>query len=139
MRIYIQIKSAGKRRPILEPVPYEIPGQIDDVRGLICEIVKIEVEKYNSKEKEEQILSFLTDEEIEAKSETGKVGLGSIYSDKKADLKKAIENACQCYRDGIVRIFQNEEELDDLDTSIRIQEGDTFTFVKLVFLAGRMW
>ena len=81
----------------------------------------------------------MTDEEIEAKSETGKVGFGSIYSDKKADLTKAIENACQCYKDGIVRIFQNEEELENLDTIIRIQEGDTFTFVKLVFLAGRMW
>lgn len=139
MRIYVQIKSAGKRRPLLDHVPYEIPEQIEDVRSLISEIVKIEVEKYNRKEKEEQILSFLTDEEIEAKSETGKVGFGSIYSDKKADLKKAIENTCQCYQDGIVRIFQNEEELDNLDTSIRIQEGDTFTFVKLVFLAGRMW
>ena len=58
MRIYIQIKSAGKRRPILEPVPYEIPEQIDDVRGLICEIVKIEVEKYNSKEKDQVIRIF---------------------------------------------------------------------------------
>ncbi len=139
MKIYAKIKSAGKRRSILENVPYEISDQIGDVRGLICEIVKIEVEKYNNKEKEEQILSFLTDEEIEAKSETGKVGFGSIYSDKKADLAKAIENACQCYKDGIVRIFQNEEELEGLDTNICINEGDNFTFVKLVFLAGRMW
>ena len=54
MRIYVQIKSAGKRRPLLDHVPYEISDQIDEVRGLICEIVKIEVEKYNSKEKEER-------------------------------------------------------------------------------------
>lgn len=139
MRVYVQIKSAGKRRPILENIPYEISNQIEDVKSLICEIVRIEVEKYNCKERDKQILAFLTEEEIEAKTEMGKVGFGNIYSDKKADLTKAIENACQSYKDGIVRIFQNEKELENLDTNICIQEGDTFTFVKLVLLAGRMW
>ncbi|MGI6094920.1 MAG: hypothetical protein ACOYBL_05740 [Lachnospiraceae bacterium] len=139
MKIYILMKTAGRRRPVLDKVPYEIPDSIGTVRELICEIVRTEVEKYNAKGTDVQSLAFLTDEELQNQAETGKVGFGRIYSDKKADLKKAMENALQCYEDGIVRIFQGEDELIGQETLIHIREEDTFTFLRFVFLAGRMW
>ena len=139
MKIYIRIKSAGRRRPVLENVPYEISDNIQNVRDLLTEIVKIEVNKYNEKGTDVQIIPFLTSEEIEEQAETGKISFGRIYAEKKADKNKAIENALQCYQDGIVRVFQNEKELDGLDAKIHMQENDSFTFMKLTFLAGRMW
>ncbi|MEE1031040.1 MAG: hypothetical protein U0L12_02745 [Ruminococcus sp.] len=139
MKIYIRIKSAGRRRPVLDNVPYEIPDNVQTVRELITEIVKMEVKKYNDKGTDVQIIPFLTQEELEEQAQVGKVGFGRIYSEKKADERKAIENALQCFGDGIVRIFQNEEELAGLETKIQIKEQDVFTFMKFVFLAGRMW
>jgi len=133
------MKAAGKRRPVLDHVPYELPDTITTLRDFLTELVRQEVEKYNSKGTDEQMISFLTKEEIEGQAAVGKVGFGRIYSDKKADVAKAVENALQCYEDGLVRVFQNEEELENPDEKIEIQDGDCFTLIRLTFLAGRMW
>ncbi len=139
MKIYVQVKAAGKRRPVLERVPYEIPEGIRTLRDFLREIVDLEVECYNQKGTDVQVLPFLTKEEVEEGAESGKVAFGRIYSEKKADSVKAVENTMQCFEDGLVRVFQNEEEREALDTPMQIQEGDIFTFIRLTFLAGRLW
>lgn len=139
MQIYVMVKAAGKRRPVLERVPYEISDTVSTLEELLTELVRIEVEKYNQKEKEAQLIPFLTDMELEEKAQTGKVGFGRIYSDKKADFQKALDNALQCQKDGLVRVFLNEEEIEVLEQSIKICEGDCVTLIRLTFLAGRMW
>ena len=139
MKIYIKIKAIGKKRPILDNIPMEIPDGISTLRGFLEAVVHNEVSRYNRKETGAQIIPFLTSEEVEAQAETGKVGFGRIYSDKKADPQKAVENAIQCWQDGMVRIFCNDTELENLDDTIRICEGDCFVFIRLTFLAGRMW
>ncbi len=138
MKIYIRMKAAGKRRPILDNVPYELPEGITTLREFLTELVRQEVEKYNSKGTDVQTISFLTKEEVEERAEAGKVGFGRIYSDKKADAGRAVENALQCYEDGLIRVFQNEEEREHLDEKIEICEEDCFTLIRLTFLAGRM-
>ena len=50
-----------------------------------------------------------------------------------------MENALQCFLDGLVRIFRNEEELSELDQSAGLREGDILTLIRLTFLSGRMW
>lgn len=139
MKIYVQVKALGKRRPILDKIPREIPENITSLRGFLTEIVRQEVEMYNRKGEDVQLIPFLTKEELENQAEAGKVGFGRIYSDRKADLSKAVKNAIQCYEDGMVRIFQNEDELTDPEEPMSIQEEDCFTFMRLTFLAGRMW
>ena len=139
MKIYIRMKAAGKRRPILDHVPYELPDNISTLREFLEELVHQEVEKYNRKGTDVQMISFLTREEIEEQAGIGKVGFGRIYSEKNADTARAVENALQCYEDGLVRVFQNEEELENPNERIVIHEGDCFTLIRLTFLAGRMW
>lgn len=165
MRIYVQIKSAGGRKPSrtadnpfrqkhmqgtkgasgeaaeapLNRVPCDLPDGISTLRELLTELVKTEVGRYNEKGADRQVIPFLTGEEIEEQAETGKVGFGRIYSDRKADEKKAAENACQCFSDGLVRVFRNEEELTELDAPVRLQEGDCLTLIRLTFLSGRLW
>lgn len=139
MKINISIKSAGKRRPVLDKVSYEISDTVSTVRTLIIEIVHIEVDKYNRKDADTQMISFLTGEGLDTCLKTGKVGFGRIYSDRKADFSQAAEAALQAYQDGLIRIFQNEEELGTLDTPVHVKENDVFTLMKFVFLAGRMW
>lgn len=139
MKIYVQVKAAGKRRPVLDRVPYEIPEGIGTLWDFLREIVNVEVERYNQKGTDVQVIPFLTREEVEERAGTGKVAFGRIYSEKKADPVKAVENAVQCFEDGLVRVFQNEEEREQLDAAMQIREGDLFTFIRLTFLAGRLW
>ncbi len=139
MEIFVRVKAVGKRRPILEGTPYILPESVHTLRELLTELVWQEVTKYNKKETEAQLLPFLSAETIENQKKVGKIGFGRIYSDKKANLEKAIANAIQCYEDGLVRVFQNETELTELDEKLIINEEDYFTLIRLTFLAGRMW
>lgn len=138
MKIFINIKSLGKRKA-LEPAAYEISDNITTLKEFLMELSRIEVEKFNEKGTDKQNILFLSKEEIEILSEAGKVGFGRVYSEKKADIEKATANALQCFEDGLVKVFQNEMELEHLEDKIQIQEGDTFTLIRLTFLAGRLW
>lgn len=139
MKIYIQMKAAGRRRPVLDHVPYELPEEIGTLKDFLSALVKIEVERYNQKGTDVQVVPYLTKEEVEDQASLGKVGFGRIYSDKKADPGKAVENALQCFEDGLVRVFQNDEERKSLEDAVCLKEGDCFTLIRLTFLAGRLW
>ncbi len=138
MQIYVQQKTLGKKKPLAK-VPLELPDSMETVTDFLREIVLLEVQKYNEKEPGESLLPFLTEEEIHSQAEAGKVGFGAIYNEKKADPEKAVQNALQCFADGLVRIFQNEKEIKAEEERIELKEGDTFTFIRMIFLAGRLW
>ena len=135
----MKLKSVGKRRPILENVPYNLPEGISTLRQLIESIVRQEVEKHNSRGLENMVIPFFTEAEIAEQSTVGKVGFGRIYSDKKADADKAVETALLGFEDGLFRVLINEKEATDLDSTLEIIENDTLTFIRLTFLAGRLW
>lgn len=139
MQVYVRVKALGKRKDVLPPKPYELPEGIGSLRELLTAFVETEVERYNSKEPELPLLSCLTAEEIEAQSETGKVSFGRLWSDKKADKAKAVQTAIQAFTDGLVRVLMDDKELTELEEPLSVHEGAVFTFVRLTFLAGRMW
>ena len=139
MDIYVRVKAIGKRKDILAPALYTIPDGICSLRQLLTAVVQKEVDRYNNKEAEAQLISFLTQQELDDQAKIGKVSFGTIYSDKKAVPGKAVANAIQCWEDGLVRVFMNDEELTDLDAKLVIEEQAIFTFIRLTFLAGSMW
>ena len=139
MQIYIQMKAAGKRRPVLNDVPYELPDEVKTLRDFLTALVELEVKRYEQKGTDVQVIPFLTKEDVEEQAAAGKVGVGRIYSEQKADPAKAVENALQCYEDGLVRVFRGDRELAGLDTPVCLEEGDRFTLIRLTFLAGRLW
>lgn len=139
MRVYIRMKLAGKRRDVLQPTPYMIPDDITNLRQLLTSIVQSEVDRYNKKEADVQMIPFLTAEQIDDQALAGKVSFGAIFSDKKANKQKAVENAIRCWQDGLVRVFMDGEELTELDAPLSVPEDAEFTFIRLTFLAGRMW
>ncbi len=139
MQVYVKIKALGKRRDVLPPKPYELPEGIGSLRQLLIAFVEAEVERYNGKGTDAPLLSFLSAEEIEARAASGKVGFGRLWSDRKADRAKAAETAVRAFQDGLVRVLMDETELTELDAPLAVREGAVFTFVRLTFLAGRMW
>lgn len=139
MQVYVRVKLAGKRKDVLQRIPYSIPGNVGSLRQLLTAIVECEVDKYNKKDTESQVIPYLTAEQIEDQAVAGKISFGNIFSEKKANKLKAVENALQCWKDGLVRVFVNEKELTELDAPLSVQENAEFTFIRLTFLAGRMW
>ena len=139
MNINIKLKSVGKRRPVLDNNPYTLPEGINTLRQLIETVVRQEVEKYNYRGTDNMLIPFLTESEIADQSTVGKVGFGRLYSDKKADQEKAVETALQGFEDGLFRVIIGDTEATGLDDPLTIRENDVLTFIRLTFLAGRLW
>lgn len=140
MNLSIQTKQLGKRRCCIEPMQIELPDEtLTDVRSLITAIVRRQVEGHNQRPGENDLLKYLTQEEIDDRAESGKVGFGVNYNGEKASAEVAVKNALQAYENGIFRLFVNDEEAGTADTPLVLREGDRLTFVRLTLLSGRLW
>jgi molybdopterin converting factor small subunit len=139
MDIYVSLKSIGKRKSFISKQKLHVPVTPDSLRTLITEIIKLNVQQFHNKEVEKPIVSYLSDKEIEYQASIGKVGFGAIYNENKADLSEAIQTAIQAFEDGLYRVFLNSEEVEQLETPLKIKDGDEVVFIRLTMLAGRMW
>ena len=74
MRVYIQIKQLGKRKCSIEKIPIDFPVPPVNVQGLIEAIVSWQVCEYNERLQQSEVLKYLTQEEVENKTASGKVG-----------------------------------------------------------------
>lgn len=134
--VYVEMKKTGKRkRTGTETVPFLLDEKPDTVRELIIGLVKRGVRDYNERKDEGQILSWLSMNEIKEQAETGKISFG-LRSGKDAGEEAAVENALQCFEDGIYRIFKGEEELISLDQQLEWNQDSVITLIRLTMLSG---
>ena len=109
-----------------------------NLKDLIKELVTINVEKFNKKIDDKDILSIMTNEYIAEAARSGKIG-DEVHGDKKANLEKALDTAYLAFEDGLYCIFVNDEQTEKLEDNLALKDGDVLTFIKLTMLAGRMW
>jgi hypothetical protein len=138
MQIFVKMKQAGRRRLVLEKQALQIAdiGAEPTLQELIIAIVTQQVEAYNAKELERPMVDFLTQTQIEDAAAVGKVGFGSIYHDKKANLPKAIQNAIEAHIDGLFVVAANDKVVKELSDVVVLDKNTVLTFVKLTLLAG---
>lgn len=139
MKIFVNVKKLGKRKNSITQVPYELPSTPKTVQELIEQIVTLCVQDYNTRLENQELLKNLSLAEMEDQAASGKISFGVHYSEKTADRQQAIENALQCFEDGIFRIFCGTNEWKSLDEVIALPEGSELTFIRLTMLSGRMW
>ncbi len=139
MQIHICVKQLGKKKKIIDHVPFTLDILPTTAKELITAIVKRNVAEYNEKKVEQPLFVHLTDEQISNQLSIGKVSFGATYNENKQDVQKAIDNALICFEDGIYKLFINETEIDSLEHELSINENDSVMFIKLTMLAGRLW
>ncbi|WP_339071947.1 hypothetical protein [Fusobacterium animalis] len=137
MKIIINVKGLSRKKVIYQE-EVELKNKISTTKDLITELVKINVEKFNKKIDEKDILSIMTNENIAKAARIGKIG-DEVHGDKKANLKKALDTAYLAFEDGLYCIFINDEQSEKLDDSLNLKDGDILTLIRLTMLAGRMW
>lgn len=134
--IYVRMRKLGKKnREAIEPAAFELETRPETVRELITALTRLGVRAYNARKDEGQLLPWLTKKEIEEKASSGKVSFGVRGGDD-ADEESAVENALQCFEDGIFRVFADEDELSGLDQKILWTDGTVFTLIRLAMLSG---
>lgn len=139
MNLLIEMKQLGRHKSGIATIPVELEPVPQCVKELIERIVIRQVDLYRARPKEEYLLHWLTQEEIDTQSTEGKITFGVNYNEKEVNLDKAIDNALQSFEDGIYRVYLNGEELRSLDETLSLQTDDVLTFIRLTMLSGRMW
>jgi len=137
MKIIINVKGLSRKK-VIHQEEVELTNKIFTTKDLITELVKINVEKFNKKIDDKDILSIMTNEYIAEAARSGKIG-DEVHGDKKANLEKALDTAYLAFEDGLYCIFINDEQSEKLDDSLNLKDGDILTFIRLTMLAGRMW
>ncbi len=137
--IYVRMKKLGKqKKESLRSIPYELEKRPDTVRAFLAALVELEAAAYNARRDEGQLVAYLTKGEIKDQADAGKVSFG-LRGGKDADAGAAVENAIQCFEDGIYRVFAGDEEVTELEREFTWDEGCEFTFIRLAMLSGLNW
>ena len=137
MKIIVNVKGLSRKK-VIHQEEVELINKISTTKDLITELVKINVEKFNKKIDDKNILSIMTNEYIAEAVRAGKIG-DEVHGDKKANLEKALDTAYLAFEDGLYCIFINDEQSEKLDDNLSLKDGDILTFIRLTMLAGRMW
>ena len=137
MKIIINVKGLSRKK-VIHQEEVELINKVSTTKDLNTELVKINVEKFNKKIDDKDILSIMTNEYIAEAARSGKIG-DEVHGDKKANLEKALDTAYLAFEDGLYCIFINDEQTEKLDDSLNLKDGDILTFIRLTMLAGRMW
>lgn len=144
MEIKVTVKQLGRKHPVLSEQIIEIDYEDSNIslENLLRLIVQQQVAEFNAQSfelEDEDDTKIPTDNYLNILTDTGKVGFGSIYNLKKADVQKAQDNAIQAFEDGMFAVFYNDEQLENLKQAIDLNLQHPFTFIRLAFLAGSYW
>lgn len=139
MRVYINVKTPGKRQNVLEKVQYSLPDGTKTLRELLDAMTRSEVLAYQNRQADEGLLHVLTPDQIHGMAAEGRVSFGRVYSDRTPDADAAVRTAIQAFEDGLVRVLVNGKECAELDSDAGLCADAEITFLRLTFLAGRMW
>lgn len=139
VKLSVHMKDPASRRAPVKTVELEIPGRPGTLRELIRSVSAACAAGFDRRAEAAEVLSCLTQQELEGQARTGKVSFGAVYGEGRADPDKAADTAVQCFEDGIFRVFQGRNELEALDGPVDLADGEALTFVRLTMLAGRMW
>lgn len=139
MKIYITIKSLGKKKDYLTKKEVILSEKPATLRQLISYLVIQNVQEYNEKKNETPFVHYLTTSEIELQRVSGKVGFQTKYNENVASVDEAVSTAIQAFEDGLFRVFVKEDEVEILDDPLQLEDGDDVSFVRFTMLAGRMW
>lgn len=138
MKITISVKQLGKRRPTIAPQVLDLPGLNSPctLEVMIDALVGHQVEAFRLRLSEPILISFLTDREISEQLIQGKISFGEKYNSSVPKLEHAQEAARLAFKDGLYKVFQNQDEITSLDQVVNIKTTDVFTFIRLTFLTG---
>jgi hypothetical protein len=138
----LSARALGRRKPLVPdwqvPWPPEEDGGGEPLtlRELITKIVLVEVDAFQKRQEQRKLVRILTEREIEAGLEKGRVDSGGRDLHQKVNPEEAVATALQAFEDGIYLVVLDGEEQRDLDREVHVHPESQLTFVRLVMLAG---
>lgn len=140
MKVKINLKQIGERKPKIAPVTFEYSPVPRTLRELIAQTAEACVNAFNGRIRAvEEHIEPLSEERIGELSEVGKIAFGISYGERGQDPESVKANAINAFENGIYRVFLNGTELTALDKELEISENDSLTFIRLTMLGGSIF
>ncbi|MEH6704749.1 MAG: hypothetical protein V7691_08125 [Galbibacter orientalis] len=137
MELTLQLKKLGKKK--VKEVPFTLEESPKNLEALLVGCVKHQVEAFNAKLQEVNVIGFLSPAEIQEQAQKGKVDFGEITNTDLANLQKAINNVLLAFKDGLFVVFIDNKEITDLKTPLKLTSKSIVTFIRMTFLVGTYW
>lgn len=139
MRIYVTVKSLGKRKNALTREPLDLNTTPETLRDFLVAVVTENIRQFTERQESASLLSYLTPAQVDEQGQAGKVGFGMIHDDRIPDQQASIEAALLAFEDGLYKVFIREQEIARLDDAIQLADGDNVAFIRFTMLAGSLW
>jgi hypothetical protein len=134
--MFIETKTVGQRVAGASRWELREAHDVHVMRDLIDLLVRREVSAFLERQEERKLARFLTNEQIVAAADAGRVCMGSDDLDQKVDPDQAVEGALTAFQDGIYYVFLDEAQIERLDSKINLRVDSQLLFLRLVPLAG---
>ena len=131
MEIYIIKKKLGSRKELGRN-----PVEIDETANTLGTLLYILTQKGLTEAQTLKENYALSDSEIAAQAEEGRIRFAENYSENHDTIAKAMERTKQAYDDGLFRVFINGEEITEWDAPITLCQGAEVVFLRLTMLTG---
>ncbi len=130
----------GKTRPAFASWELSLPTELSDgemtLRSLLTHIVQAEVTAFEARQSQRRLLTVLSPDQIQLGVEHGKIDAGGSELDQAVDSQTAVDNALQAFVDGLYFVFLEDEQIEDLETRVRLKARSQLLFLRLVPLVG---
>ena len=131
MEIYIIKKKLGSRKELGRN-----PVEIDETANTLWTLLYILTQKGLTEAQTLKENYALSDSEIAAQAEEGRIRFAENYSENHDTIAKAMERTKQAYDDGLFRVFINGEEVTEWNAPIILCQGAEVVFLRLTMLTG---
>ena len=131
MEIYIIKKKLGSRKELGRN-----PVEIDETANTLGTLLYILTQKGLTEAQTLKENYALSDSEIAAQAEEGRIRFAENYSENHDTIAKAMERTKQAYDDGLFRVFINGEEVTKWNAPITLCQGAEVVFLRLTMLTG---
>ena len=137
MELTLQLKRLGKKK--VKEVPFTLETSPNNLEDLLIACVKNQVDAFNKKRTEVNVVGFLSPAEIQEQAQSGKVEFGDITNKDLANQQKAIDNVLLAFKDGLFVVFVNDDEVTDLKAPLELTSNSVIAFIRMTFLVGTYW
>ena len=140
MQLSFTLKSLGKKKAFIKDVGINIDISTNTtIKELFLKVVSQQVEEFNKRKEKSNLLVYLNEGMLNQVGKTGSVKFNEQYNTALADEKKAKETVLLAFEDGLIALFINDHQMEDINQTITLKDNDSITFIRLTFLAGSIW
>ena len=113
-----------------------LPAGTQSLRGLLTELVRVEVEQYEQRRRDQLVLRILSPADLANGSSAGRIVSAPRDVPGAPTVDEATTRALEAFGDGLYLAILDGKQVEELDAPIEVMSDSRLRLVRLVALAG---